>query len=147
DAQAAGEQFVTTEDSMGIINASRGRLDPASVFLLSEPAIVCRLARAVAAAEPVSNPSAPAATPAGRTGPSGAAPAVIPWQKFEGTCDAIRDRIARVVPGFEDYNRRVRQGPFPLANAPRDRREWKTDGGRAKFVPAPIPRSVVRPGE
>src|SRR5204862_152587 len=47
DRQASGEQFVTTEDSMGIINSSRGKLAPASEHWLSEPAIVCRLARAV----------------------------------------------------------------------------------------------------
>ena len=47
DRQAAGEQFVTVEDSMGIINASRGRLAPASEDLLSEPMIVARLAAAV----------------------------------------------------------------------------------------------------
>ncbi|HEX5569705.1 MAG TPA: FdhF/YdeP family oxidoreductase, partial [Streptomyces sp.] len=47
DVQAGGEQFVTVEDSMGMVHASRGRLAPASEHLLSEPAIVCRLARRV----------------------------------------------------------------------------------------------------
>ena len=62
----------------------------------------------------------------------------IPWQEFASNYDLIRERIARVVPGFEDYNRRVRAGPFHLPNGPRDRREWKTANGRANFVVAPI---------
>jgi anaerobic selenocysteine-containing dehydrogenase len=65
------------------------------------------------------------------------------WQSFAANYDLIRDRIARVVPGFDDYNRRVRAGPFALPNAPRDRREWRTATGRANFVVAPIPRRAV----
>ncbi len=118
DRQAGGEQFVTTEDSMGIVNASRGRAAPASAPLLSEPAIVCRLAQVMFAAEP------------------GAAR----WAGFEANYDLIRDAISRVVPGFDDYNRRIRAGMFYLPNAPRDRREWRTRTGRANFVVAPLPR-------
>ncbi|HUR59838.1 MAG TPA: FdhF/YdeP family oxidoreductase [Opitutaceae bacterium] len=125
DVQAGGEQFVTTEDSMGIINSSRGKLAPASAQLRSEPAIVCGLARA-----------------AGR----GLDPP-IPWAEFQGNYDLIRDRIARVVPGFEDYNRKIREGMFYLPNAPRDRREWRTATQRANFVVAPLPRHVLAPGE
>jgi len=117
DVQATGEQFVTTEDSMGIINASRGRLAPASTHLRSEPAIVCGLAQAVF---------------------GDATQPPIPWREFAGNYDLIRDRIARVVPGFENYNRRVRAGAFYLPNAPRDRREWRTASGRAQFAVAPI---------
>jgi molybdopterin-dependent oxidoreductase alpha subunit len=127
DEQEAGEQFVTTEDSMGIINASRGRLAPASEFLLSEPAIVCRLAEAV-------------------LGSRGEGP-VIPWRDFAGNYDLIRDRIARVVPGFDDYNRRVRSGAFYLPNAPRDRREWRTPNQRANFTVAGVPRHALEAGE
>lgn len=127
DVQSGVEQFVTTEDSMGVINSSRGRLAPASTHLLSEPAIVCRLAEAVLAEGRIS---------------------VAPfWRAFESNYDLIRDRIARVVPGFENYNARVREGPFHLANAPRDRREWRTATQRANFVSAPIPRSSLQPGE
>jgi anaerobic selenocysteine-containing dehydrogenase len=69
------------------------------------------------------------------------------WSAFAADYDLIRDRIARVVPGFEDYNRRIRAGMFYLPNAPRDRREWRTPTGRANFLPAAIPRPVVAPGE
>src|SRR6476469_5072712 len=37
DAQATGPQFVTTENSMGVVQVSRGSLRPASEELLSEP--------------------------------------------------------------------------------------------------------------
>ena len=121
DAQAGGEQFVTVEDSMGVINPSRGRLAPASAQLRSEVAIVCGLARAVLGASA--------------------------WADYEVDYDLIRDRIARVVPGFEDYNRRIREGIFYLPNAPRDRREWRTATGRANFTVAPIPRRELASGE
>lgn len=125
DVQAAGEQFVTTEDSMGIINASRGKLTPTSPYLLSEPAIVCGLAEAVL----------------------GFRAPVLPWREFAANYDSIRERISRVVPGFEDYTARVQRGPFYLPNAPRDQREWGTRTGRANFVVAPIPPLAVSPGE
>ena len=179
DVQAAGEQFVTTEDSMGIINASRGKLEPASPFLVSEPAIVCRMARAVFEAKrtsetgnrtvetgdrkpetgerPLNRPSAHAhadndvsvveSAVSGFRSPVSGFGSPIPWAEFERDYDLIRERIARVVPGFENFNQRVREGSFYLPNAPRDRREWKNSAGRAHFVVAPIPRPVAAPGE
>lgn len=126
DVQTGGEQFVTTEDSMGIINSSRGKLQPASPNLLSEVAIVVGITRAVLESTCSSS---------------------ILWKEFAGDYDRIRDRISRVVPGFENYNQRVRSGSFYLPNAPRDQREWRTHSGRANFIVAPIPRSGVGPGE
>ena len=124
DVQAGGEQFVTVEDSMGVINASRGRLAPAAAQLRSEVAIVGGIARAVLGAE------------------SG-----VPWAEMTAGYDLIRDRIARVVPGFEDYNRRIREGVFHLPNAPRDAREWRTRTKRANFTVAPIRRRELAAGE
>lgn len=116
DLQGGGEQFVTVEDSMGMVHASRGRLEPAGRHLLSEPAIVCRLARRVLGAE---NP--------------------VPWEEFEKDYGTIRDRIARVVPGFEDFNARVaRPGGFALPHAPRDERRFPTATGKANFTAAPV---------
>jgi molybdopterin-dependent oxidoreductase alpha subunit len=128
DCQKGGEQFVTTEDSMGVINASRGRLAPASVVLKSEVAIVCGLARAM---WPEANGAA----------------ARIPWDDFAGNYDAIRDRIARVVPGFENFNAQIRRGAFHLPHPVRDRREWRTKSGRAEFRVAPIISRAPGPGE
>ncbi|MFF5493065.1 FdhF/YdeP family oxidoreductase [Streptomyces aquilus] len=114
------EQFVTVEDSMGMVHASRGRLEPASAHLLSEPAIVARLARRVLG-------------DASRT----------PWEEFEKDYATIRDRIARVIPGFEDFNARVsgsagRPGGFALPHAPRDERRFPTATGKANFTAAPV---------
>ncbi|MFF3745078.1 FdhF/YdeP family oxidoreductase [Streptomyces kronopolitis] len=116
DVQRAGAQFVTVEDSMGMVHASRGRLEPASPQLLSEPAIVARLARRVLGAD-----------------------SATPWEEFEQDYAAIRDRIANVVPGFEDFNTRVaRPGGFALPHAPRDSRSFPTATGKANFTAAPV---------
>ncbi|MEV6103366.1 FdhF/YdeP family oxidoreductase [Streptomyces sp. NPDC051940] len=124
DVQAAGPQVVTVEDSMGMVHASRGRLAPASGALLSEPAIVCRLARRVL----------------------GEASAT-PWEEFERDYATIRDRIARVVPGFEDFNAKIaRPGGFTLPHAPRDERRFPTHTGKANFTAAPLEYPAVPEG-
>ncbi|MFG2331283.1 FdhF/YdeP family oxidoreductase [Streptomyces sp. NPDC048604] len=117
DVQAGGRQFVTVEDSMGLVHASRGNLPPASPQLLSEPAIVARLARAVLG--------------------EGSA---TPWEEFEKDYATIRDRIARVVPGFGDFNARLAANPggFALPHAPRDERRFPTATGKANFTAAPV---------
>jgi molybdopterin-dependent oxidoreductase alpha subunit len=124
DRQAGGEQFVSVEDSMGMVHASRGGLAPASPHLLSEPAIVSRLARAVFG---------------GRS--------TVPWADFERDYDLIRDRIARVVPGFGDFNAKVRQpAGFTLPHAPRDSRTFPTATGKANFTAAPLEYPQVPEG-
>ncbi|NUK67216.1 FdhF/YdeP family oxidoreductase [Streptomyces lunaelactis] len=116
DVQAGGRQVVTGEDSMGMVHASRGNLTPASPHLLSEPAIVTRMARAV-------------------LGPG----SVTPWEDFEKDYGTIRDRVARVVPGFEDFNARIaRPGGFTLPHGPRDERRFPTATGKANFTAAPV---------
>ncbi|MFF4103757.1 FdhF/YdeP family oxidoreductase [Streptomyces sp. NPDC001903] len=116
DVQASGKQFVTVEDSMGMVHASRGNLAPASPHLLSEPAIVARMARAVL----------------------GSASAT-PWEEFERDYAAIRDRVSRVIPGFEDFNARAaRPEGFRLPHAPRDERRFPTKTGKANFTAAPV---------
>ncbi|UQA96065.1 FdhF/YdeP family oxidoreductase [Streptomyces halobius] len=116
DLQDSGEQFVTVEDSMGMVHASRGRLAPAGPDLLSETAIVARLARRVLGDR-------------SRT----------PWNAFEKDYATLRDRIARVVPGFEDFNAKVaRPGGFTLPHAPRDSRHFPTATGKANFTAAPV---------
>ncbi len=124
DLQAAGPQFVTVEDSMSVVHASRGGLAPASEHLLSEPAIVARLARAT-------------------LGPTSG----VDWQGLASDYDRIRDRIAEVIPGFEDFNRRVRRpGGFMLPNAAASRR-FETSTGKARFTVQPIPRMTLAPGQ
>ncbi|GHE26690.1 formate dehydrogenase [Streptosporangium violaceochromogenes] len=119
-----GDRFVTVEDSMGMVHASRGRLAPASPHLLPEVAIVCRLARELFGADPH-----------------------VPWEEFERDYDVIRDRIAQVVPGFGDFNARVRApGGFALPNAPRDERRFPTATGRANFTVNALEVLRVPPG-
>ncbi|MBA9004748.1 FdhF/YdeP family oxidoreductase [Thermomonospora cellulosilytica] len=122
DVQESGPQFVSVEDSMGMVHASRGRLAPASEHLLSEVAIVCRLGRAL-----------------GLTG--------FDWAGMERDYDVIRNHISRVVPGFEDFNRRIREpGGFVLPHAPRDRREFPTLVGRARLTVNELEVLRVPPG-
>ncbi|EFL14558.1 FdhF/YdeP family oxidoreductase [Streptomyces sp. C] len=124
DVQKGGRQFVTVEDSMGMVHASRGNLAPASPHLLSEPAIVARMARAVL----------------GTTSQT-------PWEEFENDYAAIRDRIARVVPGFEDFNARAaRPEGFQLPHGPRDERRFPTKTGKANFTAAPVEYPKVPAG-
>ncbi len=123
DLQAGGEQFVTVEDSMSIVHASRGRLAPASPALRSEPAIVAGLAAAALGAR-----------------------SRVPWLALVEDYDRIRARIERVIPGFEDYARRVRTpGGFLLPSGARVRR-FETPSGRALFRVHPLPADTLAPG-
>jgi molybdopterin-dependent oxidoreductase alpha subunit len=124
DVQATGEQFVTTENSMAIVQASRGVLEPASPALLSEPAIVARLARA---------------TLGGQT--------AVLWEDLVADYDRIRDAIERVIPIFERYNERVRvPGGFHLPNAARNR-VFLTATGHARFTLHSLPAFSFGAGE
>ena len=109
DLQASGEQVVSVEDSMSLVHASRGRLEPASDALRSEVAIVCGLARRALGADPP-----------------------IPWAEFEADYSRIRSRIAEVVPGFERFEERLADG-FVLPHGPRDQRRFPTATGRARL--------------
>jgi len=124
DVQSSGPQFVTTENSMGVVQISRGSLQPASPELLSEPQIVARLAQA---------------TLGQRT--------TVDWEGLSGDYDKIRDVIERVVPGFEDYNARVRQrGGFYLPNAVRNR-VFNTATGKAQFTVHELPKHDLGPDQ
>jgi molybdopterin-dependent oxidoreductase alpha subunit len=123
DAQHDGLQFVTVEDSMSAVHRSEGRLEPASPELRSEVAIVAGLARAVLGAKNE-----------------------LPWALFASNYDRIRDAIERVVPGFRDYNRRVREpGGFVLPSGARTRR-FDTADGRAHFTVHALPEDAVAAG-
>ncbi|MEU4409753.1 FdhF/YdeP family oxidoreductase [Streptosporangium sp. NPDC023963] len=116
-------RFVTVEDSMGMVHASRGNLPPASDDLLSEVDIVRRLATELFGADPH-----------------------VPWERF-ADYDVIRHRISRVVPGFEDFNLRARlSGGFTLPNAPRDERRFPTATGKANFTVNHLEVLRVPPG-
>ena len=112
DLQETGPQFVSVEDSVCAVHATHGPLPPVSDLLLSEVSIVTRLARAVL----------------GDDGP-------IDWAAFERDYDTIRDSISRVVPGFGDFNEKIRRsGGFVLPNGPRDSRTFPTATGKAMLT-------------
>ena len=110
DLRASGEQFVSCENSMGVVQMSKGLLEPRSPYLRSEVAIICGVA---------------AATLGERS--------TVNWAAMAGNYDNVRDAIAACVSGFERYNERVREpGGFYLPNGPRNRR-FDTSDGKAQF--------------
>jgi molybdopterin-dependent oxidoreductase alpha subunit len=114
-SEADGGRFVTTENSMGVVQSSKGKLRPASEHLLSEPDLVARMAEAVL----------------GDVGK-------IRWRWLAEDYDRLRTWIEAVVPGFENFNARVRQpGGFYLPNAAKDR-IWNTPNSKANFSAAPL---------
>jgi molybdopterin-dependent oxidoreductase alpha subunit len=124
DVQGGVPQFVTVEDSMSVVHSSTGRLRPASPHLRSEPAIVAGLARALLGDE-----------------------SPVPWEALGSDYDLVRERIARVVPGFENMNERVRQpGGFVLPSGARTR-AFETETGLAHFTVLPLPRMELRADE
>ncbi len=117
------QQFVSTENSMGVIQLSRGNLKPVDGIMLSEPEIVCRLAMAVIKESKV------------------------PWKKYIENYDHIRNDIEKVIPGFENYNQKVRKaGGFYLPNSTRSR-QFETSTGKAEFNIAPVSVQNLRKGE
>jgi molybdopterin-dependent oxidoreductase alpha subunit len=122
DVQATGEQFVTVENSMGFVSPSRGRNEPASDALRSEPAIVAGLAKATLGG-------------------------ALDWDSLVADYDRIRGLIATVVDGCADYEARVRKdGGFHLRNAARER-DFASIGGRARFTVHELPSIGLREGE
>lgn len=112
DIQATGKQFVTVEDSMSMVHRSRGGLTPSSPHMRSEVAIICGAAEALFSSD---HP--------------------VPWNSFAADYDLIRDSISRVVPGFENFNTKVRQKEgFGLPHPPRDSRTFETNTGKANFT-------------
>jgi anaerobic selenocysteine-containing dehydrogenase len=122
DVQQTGEQGVTVEDSMSMVHLSFGMKSPASPHLKSECAILAGMARA--------------------TLPTSA----TPWESYVEDYDRIRDVMAKVFDGFEDFNRRVR---LPLGfriRQPARERVFLTGSGQAEFSAAPMPDVVPPPG-
>jgi molybdopterin-dependent oxidoreductase alpha subunit len=117
DYQTSGQQFVSVENSMGIVHQSRGHLEPCFEKLLSETAIVANLANITLKS---SNTN---------------------WISLASNYDLIRDKIEATIPGFENYNKRVRiKGGFYLPNNARDNNFEPTTTGKANF-------SINKPSE
>jgi molybdopterin-dependent oxidoreductase alpha subunit len=122
DTQASGDQFVTVEDSMSMVHASHGRLDPGSANLRSEVAIVTGLGRALFGED-------------------------VGWTDMAKDYRVIRRHIEHVVPGFEDFEQRVAEpGGFVLPRGPHDSRTFNTETGKARFTVNPPDAIEAPPG-
>ena len=111
DLQAGNPQFVTVENSMGIVHSSKGTLQPASKVLMSEPAIVAKLAKS---------------TLGDSTG--------IDWEYLVEDYNRIRDLIEAVIPGFQRFNERIKNPEgFYLPNGSRVG-TFNTTEGKAHFT-------------
>ncbi len=119
-------QFVTTENSMGVVQSSKGILKPVSDNLINETQIVCKMAMATLGSKSVVN-----------------------WQKYHDSYDAVRDDIEKCIPGFENYNARAREkGGFYLPNAARHGQFiTKKFGDRVPFTLTSIPNNELAPDE
>ncbi len=124
DEQTAGKQFVSVENSMGIVHKSQGMLSPASEHLISEPDIVARLAIETLGKD-----------------------TQVEWEKMVSNYDHIRDAIEACIPGFDNYNERVRrEGGFYLPNGPRERKFTTTDN-KAHFSITKVPIHALQEGQ
>jgi molybdopterin-dependent oxidoreductase alpha subunit len=118
DRQSSGEQGITVEDSMSMVHISYGMKEPASRELRSECAILVGMAQAT--------------LPESKT----------PWQDYVDDYDRIRETMAEVLDGFEDFNARARHPHgFRVAQRARER-VFLTPSGRAEFSSAPLPDDV-----
>ena len=120
------QQFVSTENSMGVVESSRGMLQPVSDDLINETQIVCRMAMATLGDRSVVN-----------------------WKRYHDSYDSVRDDIEKCIPGFEDYNIKVRQkGGFYLPNAAREG-NFITEqfGDRAPFTLTAVPDNFLKHDE
>ena len=122
DVRASGEQFVTVEDSMAMVHASHGRLEPGSAHLRSEVAIVAGLGEALFGED-------------------------VGWRAMAEDYRVIRRHIEHVVTGFHDFEERVSQpGGFMLPRGPHDSRTFATATGKARFTRNPLDAIEVPDG-
>ena len=123
DMQSSGEQFVTVENSMGIVHRSKGKMKPVSNHLISEPSLVARLGELLC-------------------------PDVLPWTILKDDYDEIRNLMAASLHGFDNYNERVRQpNGFLLPNPPRDSCTFATQSGKALFTIHDLPNVTLEHGK
>ncbi len=110
----AGEQFVTIEDAMSNVTASRGVLEPVSTAVLPEVEIVCRMAMATLPGSKVD------------------------WAACMHDYAPIRELIAAVYPEiYTSFNQRIQQPHGFHLDIPPRRRVWPTPNGKANILVMP----------
>ena len=124
DYQKTGVQVQSVENSMGIVSSTKGVLEPCSKDLLSEVAVVCGIANATLKAR-----------------------SKINWLAYKDDYKLVRDDIAEVVEGFDDFNKRLKQpAGFYLPNGARIR-QFKTKTGKANFSINKLPEWELKSDE
>jgi molybdopterin-dependent oxidoreductase alpha subunit len=124
DEQASGLQITSVENTVNKVSSSRGHLEPASPHVRSEVAIVCGMARAAVGDR-----------------------AAVDWDAMSADYDVIRDAISHVIPGMEEYNKRLRETDGFYMPIPPKERVFTTDNGKAKFTVNPMSPIVLEPGQ
>ena len=120
DVQGGVKQFVTVENSMGVVHRSQGGLQPASTSLRSEPWIVAELAESTLGIEH------------------------LEWRVLGQDYSKIRDLMEQSLFGFDQYNERVNSpNGFELPNPPRDSQSFSTQDGKAHFTAHDLPNLEV----
>ncbi|TMU50524.1 FdhF/YdeP family oxidoreductase [Flagellimonas algicola] len=117
-------RFVTVENSMGKVHQSKGRLKPASKHLKSEPEIVARIADAYFGGK-----------------------STINWNKFATNYELIRDKIEKVLTGYQNYSNRSAGSGFYLPNNARVADFSKLPGGKAQFSVCKLPDIELKADE
>ena len=124
DMQKSGHQFTSCENSMGVVSQNKGILTPLAGQQLSEVAIICGTAIATLGSK-----------------------TTIDWVAMTENYDVIRDHIARVIPGFERFNEKLRKpGGFYLPNGPRERK-FTTENGKANFTATTLEKYPLEPDQ
>ncbi|HEX8658928.1 MAG TPA: FdhF/YdeP family oxidoreductase [Hymenobacter sp.] len=124
DMQKSGHQITSCENSMGVVSQNKGVLVPVAGDQLSEVAIICGMAIATLGDKTTTD-----------------------WVAMTENYDVIRDHISRVIPGFEDYNRKLRKpGGFYLPNGPRERK-FTTENGKANFTTTTLEKHHLEPDQ
>lgn len=124
DRQASGPQFTSCENSMGVVSMNKGALEPLAGEMKSEVAIIAGLATATLGKR-----------------------STVDWAGFSNNYDRIRDSVARVIPGFNKFNEKVRMpGGFYLPNGPRER-NFTTENGKANFTVTEMRKHELAPGQ
>ncbi|MCL5128205.1 FdhF/YdeP family oxidoreductase [Algibacter sp. L4_22] len=124
DYQKSGEQVQSVENSMGVVSSTKGILEPCSDALLSEVAVVCGVAHATLKSK-----------------------TKVKWLSYKDDYKLVRDDIAEVVSGFEDYNSRLKNpSGFYLPNGARVRK-FNTKTGKANFSVNKLPEWKLKDDE
>jgi molybdopterin-dependent oxidoreductase alpha subunit len=125
DMQRSGHQMTSCENSMGVVSQNKGVLVPVEGQMMSEVAIISGVA---------------IATLGERTN-------IADWVAMTENYDVIRDHISRVIPGFENFNEKLRRpGGFYLPNGPRERK-FTTKNGMANFTTTELEKYTLEPDQ